>query len=170
LSGPEVTVLRRIYLAFVCFFRVLLGRPLPAGLLTEGAPAKTQEPPRGPSPRDGAVALLALLQRDGRLIDFLLEDVDGYSDEQVGAAVRDVHRGCRKAILEHVEMAPVVPETEGARVTVAKGFDPGEIRLTGAVAGEPPFAGTLRHPGWKVAKVDLPKSADGIVAPAEVEL
>lgn len=168
--------MRRIYLAFVCFFRVLLGRPLPAGLGVEGAPAAAGagvHPARtvdeGAS-REGAVKLLALLQRDGRLVDFLLEDVDGFSDEQVGAAVRDVHRGCRKAILEHVTMEPVLAEAEGSQVTVEKGFDPGAIRLTGAVAGEPPFAGTLRHPGWKVAKVELPRSPDGIVAPAEVEL
>src|SRR5207253_6846543 len=36
-----------------------------------------------------AVQLLAILQREGRLLDFLQEDVDGYADAQIGAAVRD---------------------------------------------------------------------------------
>ena len=32
--------------------------------------------------------LLALLQREGRLVDFLLEDIQGATDEQIGAGVR----------------------------------------------------------------------------------
>jgi hypothetical protein len=149
--------------------RALGARAARAATLPAAAPTAEPAAPAA-SDREGAVALLALLQRDGRLIDFLLEDVDGFSDEQVGAAVRDVHRGCRKALREHLALEPVMKDAEGARVTVAAGFDPAAIRLTGAVAGAPPFAGTLRHPGWRVASADLPKSADGIVAPAEVEL
>ena len=40
------------------------------------------------SPDDGAVRMLALLQREGRLLDFLYEDLTPYSDEKVGAVVR----------------------------------------------------------------------------------
>jgi hypothetical protein len=167
---------RRFWLALVCFWRVLLGRPLPPEVLALPAPPSPAAAPAAAPAKaraaeeGGAIALLALLQRDGRLVDFLLEDIDGYTDDKVGAAVRDVHRGCRKALLEHFDFEPVLKKEEGARVTVERGFDAAAIRLTGAVAGEPPFSGTLRHPGWKVRRAELPGRADGVVAPAEVEL
>jgi hypothetical protein len=122
----------------------------------------------------GAVQLLAILQREGRLLDFLQEEIDAYSDAQIGAAVRDIHRGCRKALAEHAPLEPVLAEAENAAVRVDAGFDPSRIRLTGNIVGEPPFTGTLKHHGWRAAKVVLPEatgSADPtVVAPAEVEL
>jgi Domain of unknown function (DUF2760) len=121
-----------------------------------------------------AVQLLAILQREGRLLDFLQEDVDAYSDAQIGAAVRDIHRGCKKALQEHMPLEPVLREPENAQVRVDPGFDPSRIRLVGNVVGEPPFTGALRHHGWRIAKVQLPSPARGtdpsVVAPAEVEL
>ena len=121
-----------------------------------------------------AVQLLAILQREGRLLDFLQEDVDAYSDAQIGAAVRDIHRGCKKALAEHMALEPVLREPENAQVRVDPGFDPSRIRLVGNVVGEPPFTGALRHHGWRIAKVTLPAPARGtdpsVVAPAEVEL
>jgi hypothetical protein len=126
------------------------------------------------SHRDGALALLALLQREGRLVDFLREPLDGFSDADIGAAVRDVHRGCRKVLDQHLTLEPVMPGSEEARVDVPKGFDPAEIRLIGEAQGEPPFRGTLRHHGWRVVDAKLPALAEGIdravIAPAEVEL
>ncbi len=126
---------------------------------------------------DGSVAavqLLAILQREGRLLDFLQEEVDAYSDAQIGAAVRDIHRGCKKALAEHMPLEPVLREPENAQVRVDPGFDPSRIRLVGNVVGEPPFTGALRHHGWRIAKVTLPAPARGtdptVVAPAEVEL
>ena len=124
--------------------------------------------------RDGALALLALLQREGRLVDFLREALDGFSDADIGAAARDVHRGCRKVLDQHLSLEPVMPGAEEARVAVPKGFDPAEIRLIGEAKGEPPFAGTLRHHGWRVVDARLPALTDGVdrtvIAPAEVEL
>jgi uncharacterized protein DUF2760 len=121
-----------------------------------------------------AVQLLAILQREGRLLDFLQEDVDGYADAQIGAAVRDIHRGCKKALAEHMPLEPVLREKENAQVRVDVGFDPSRIRLVGNVVGEPPFTGALRHHGWRISKVTLPVPARGtdpsVVAPAEVEL
>jgi hypothetical protein len=121
-----------------------------------------------------AVQLLAILQREGRLLDFLQEDVDGYPDAQIGAAVRDIHRGCKKALAEHMPLEPVLREKENAQVRVDPGFDPSRIRLVGNVVGEPPFTGALRHHGWRIGKVTLPAPARGtdpsVVAPAEVEL
>jgi hypothetical protein len=183
-------------LAFVYFFRMLFGQRLPADavkFLPEGAlpkqlPAKTevvekvvervvekkQEDKRAVHHRDGALALLALLQREGRLVDFLREPLDGFSDGDIGAAARDVHRGCKKVLEQHLVMEPVMPGEEEAKVSVPKGFDPAEIRLIGEAKGEPPFRGTLRHHGWRVTETKLPSLAEGVdravIAPAEVEL
>jgi hypothetical protein len=124
--------------------------------------------------RDGALALLALLQREGRLVDFLREPLDGFSDADIGAAARDVHRGCRKVLDQHLTLEPVMPGAEEAKVSVPKGFDPAEIRLIGEAKGEAPFRGTLRHHGWRVVDAKLPTLSEGVdrmvVAPAEVEL
>jgi hypothetical protein len=124
--------------------------------------------------RDGALALLALLQREGRLVDFLREALEGFSDADIGAAARDVHRGCRKVLDQHLSLEPVMPGSEEDKVAVPRGFDPAEIRLIGEARGEPPFRGTLRHHGWRVVDARLPTLADGVdrtvIAPAEVEL
>ncbi|HWU86762.1 MAG TPA: DUF2760 domain-containing protein [Kofleriaceae bacterium] len=124
--------------------------------------------------RDGALALLALLQREGRLVDFLSEALDDAPDAAIGAAVREVHRGCRKVLDQYLAMEPVMPGAEGDRTSVPKGFDPAEVRLIGEAKGEPPYRGTLVHHGWRVVDAKLPALADGVdravVAPAEVEL
>lgn len=125
-------------------------------------------------PEAGALHVLALLQRDGRLVDFLQEDIAGAGDADVGAAARVVHTGCRKALQQYFTLEPVRSESEGAGVTVDKGFDPNLIRLSGNVAGEPPFKGKLAHAGWRAKDVklpDRPAAVDArVVAPAEVEI
>jgi hypothetical protein len=124
--------------------------------------------------REGALAFLALLQREGRLIDFLRESLDGFPDADIGAAARDVHRGCRKVLEEHLRLEAMMPGDEEDTVTVPKGFDPGEIRLIGEVKGEPPFKGVMRHHGWRAVEVKLPTLGDGVdrhvLAPAEIEI
>jgi hypothetical protein len=125
-------------------------------------------------PSGEPLRLLALLQREGRLLDFLLEDVKNYPDAQIGVAVRDIHQKCQAALKEHLELEPVMPQSEGATVTVPAGFDPSAVRLTGNVTGQPPFSGTLQHHGWKVAKLKLAPPPAGqdefVVQPAEVEI
>jgi hypothetical protein len=190
----------RIGLAFSCFFRLLFGKQLPARAaeflpadavqpaLPPGPekpaekkeePRKAEEPirPRRPDAaahQEGALALLALLQREARLVDFLRESIDGLDDADIGAAVRNIHRGARKVIEDYLVLEPVMPGDEDAPVTVPRGFDPAEIRLVGQVAGDPPFKGQLRHHGWRVSEVKLPSLADGVdrrvLAPAEVEI
>lgn len=142
--------------------------PLPPG------PARGEREPAPPSPQT-AVQMLAILQREGRLIDFLKEDLHPYSDDQIGAAVRSIHQGCKAALDEHLELEPILTEAEGSDVTVPPNFDPKAIRLTGNVAGDPPFKGTLRHHGWRVLRVDLPhliapQEKGWILTPAEVEI
>lgn len=123
---------------------------------------------------EAALQLLALLQREGRFVDFLEEDVSGFADAQIGAAARVVHDGCRKAIREHFPLEPVRAEEEGSKVRIEKGFDAHAVRLTGNVTGEAPFTGTLAHRGWRVKEVKLPRMTEGhdatVVAPAEVEV
>lgn len=128
---------------------------------------------REPTP-DAALQLLGLLQSEARFIDFIKEDISSYSDADVGAAARIVHEGCRKVLNDHFEIQPIRPEQEGSRISVAKGFDPAEIRLTGNIVGNPPFNGVLVHRGWRVNQVKLPQLSEGhkveVIAPAEVEL
>jgi len=138
-------------------------------------PEKAHASPAPPKPTtDAAIQLLALFQREGRLVDFLREDIQPYDDAQIGAAVRDIHQKCRDVLVEHVTLERVLNAQEGEDVTIPKDFDPSAIRLTGNVGGEPPFHGVLRHAGWRASKVKLPPQPAGqdphIVAPAEVEI
>ncbi|WPL17749.1 hypothetical protein Thiowin_02788 [Thiorhodovibrio winogradskyi] len=126
------------------------------------------------APPDSALLLLSLLQKEGRFIDFMQEDVGSYSDQDVGAAARVVHEGCGKVLREHLHIAPVREETEGSQVRLEPGFNPAEVRPTGQVVGEPPFTGSLVHRGWRATKIQLPQVASSrdlhILAAAEVEL
>ena len=121
-----------------------------------------------------AVQVLSLLQKKGRLIDFLQEDITGYEDSQIGAAVRNIHKGCKEAVEEYITIEPIMKEAEGGDITVEEGFDPSVIRLTGNVVGEPPFKGVLRHSGWRVSSSGLPPLPDNqdlsVIEPAEVEM
>ncbi len=143
--------------------------------------AAAQAPPASPAEQfvqatpQAAVQMLSILQREGRLIDFLQEDLSVYDDAQIGAAVRNIHQGCKGALAEYVEMKPIYEESEGAEITVPPGFDPRSVRLTGNVAGDPPFKGILRHRGWQVIRMSLPRATveqkkDWVLAPAEVEV
>ena len=123
---------------------------------------------------EGVLAFLALLQREGRLVDFLQESLDDYEDSDIGASVRDIHRGLRKVLGDYFKIEPVMPGQEDDPVNVPRGFDPGEVRLVGDVTGQPPFKGVLRHHGWRVVEVKLPTLSEGVdrhvLAPAEVEI
>jgi hypothetical protein len=180
----------RLALAFAAFFRVLFnaayaGRVLhlESGAASVSAPVPERAPAAPPAPEppklreaptDGALQLLGLLQREGRLIDFLQEDVSSYSDAEIGAAARVVHSSVNKALASHVALVRVRAEAEGSRLSVPSGFSAHEIRLTGNVVGEAPFTGTLTHAGWRAVNIELPKLSPGydvrVLAPAEVEL
>ena len=118
--------------------------------------------------------MLALFQRDGRLVDFLVEDVSPYPDGQLGAAVRSIHDSCRQVLDRYIKLEPVISAEEDQPVTVPPGMDQAAIKLVGNVGGAPPVKGVLRHRGWKVTEVSLPSLPQGpgrkIVAPAEVEI
>jgi len=173
----------RLWYAWVCFFKVLFNGVFAQKVWSsDHALALPVAPPEReraaiPAPTvDAALQLLGLLQREGRFIDFLEEDVTTFSDADVGAAARVVHQGCRKALRDHAKIAAVRTEEEGSKVTVNKGTPPSEVKLIGNVAGEAPFTGVLRHRGWRLSGLHLPQATPGgghdvtIVAPAEVEL
>ena len=118
--------------------------------------------------------LFSMMQREGRLMDFLAEDLNQYEDSQIGSAVRAVHAGCLQIVQEYLDPQPVLDQAEGENVVIDDGFDPGAVKLTGKVVGEPPFEGILRHKGWQVGKLKLPTLSGSqnakIIIPAEVEL
>jgi len=176
----------RFGLAWTCFWRIL-GQPafarqvarVIAAPVTAPAPAAAPTPaptPALPPARANAAGLLvlSLLQREGRLIDFLQENVTAFSDAEVGAAARVVHAGCKKVFAEYFTVEPILKDGEGATVTLPAGFDAGRIRITGNIAGQPPFRGALKHHGWVASAVRLPTVSETldprVLAPAEVEL
>ena len=178
-ASPSLTFGARLKLGFAAFFGILRSdeAALRYATLALPAPEPAAPPPAAPPPPpldESARMLLALLQRDGRLIDFLEQDVMGFEDAEIGAAVRVVHEGCRKALRTHAKIEPVRAEAEGTRVTVQPGFPPAEVKLTGNVTGSGPFTGVVVHRGWRLASLTLPEPAPGhdatILAPAEIEL
>jgi hypothetical protein len=177
--------LTRLWFAWLCFFRVLFdgrfasrvwGVREPAALppAPEKAPALAAAPPPPTTEAQSALQLLALLQREGRLVDFLQQDIASFPDAEVGAAARVVHEGCRKALRTHAEIAPLRKEDEGQPVKLEAGFDADEVKLVGDVRGQPPYAGVLRHRGWRASRLELPRIVGHhdphVLAPAEVEL
>lgn len=159
--------MNRFWLALQTFWRTLTDPEFAARVEPLFRPAVT-----GPDLR-----VLAVLQRDGRLIDFLQEDITPYPDDQVGAAVRDIHRGCRKALHEYLTIEPVLKGAEEERVTVPADFDPAAVRLVGNVNGSPPFQGVLKHHGWRARAAQLPalpaprgETDVTVLSPAEVEI
>ncbi|MBN2886341.1 MAG: DUF2760 domain-containing protein [Chromatiaceae bacterium] len=142
--------------------------------MPERAASATPAQRPGGDASESALLLLGLLQREGRLIDFLQQDIHGYSDAEIGAAARLVHQGCQQVLRDHLDIQPVRDEPEGSAFTLEPGFDAASLRPSGRVIGEPPFSGTLVHRGWRVSATRLPQATPGhdprILAAAEVEL
>jgi hypothetical protein len=172
--------LSRISLACSSFFGILFGGGLPAAVAAAfgySKPVKEKPVPPPPAPKasDGALQMLSILQRDARLVDFLMEDISGYGDDQVGAAVRTMHEQCRAALTRYVKLAPVIDGVEGTFAKAAAAGGASTVKFIGNVpAGPAPAGGTLRHRGWKAEKIDLPaigvKQDTSILAPAEIEI
>lgn len=129
--------------------------------------------------QDAAVIqFLARLQEKGRLIDFIMDDMTPYGDEQVGAAARIVHQGCNEVLSDFFKIEPLHDGAEEDTITLAQGYDSAAYRLVGSVPEQPPYTGVLLHRGWVTHNVNLPRATaadltDGdeyILAPAEVEI
>lgn len=188
----DLPLATRFWFAWLCFFRVLFDGAFaarawearePKALPPAPAPAPEPKPveikpvetkPAGPPPTTAALQLLALFQREGRLVDFLEQEIAGFSDAEIGGVARVVHEGCRKVLREHAKVSPLRAEEEGVKVTLEDGFNPAEVKLSGNVQGKAPYSGVLRHRGWRAGDLTLPvlvKGHDaGVIAPAEVEL
>lgn len=176
-TSPITGIWTRIKLACAAFFTILFRGRLPTALAPQPAPAAG---PPAPAPvartdsSDRAVQLLALLQREGRLVDFVMEDLSQYTDAQIGAGVRDVQAGCRRVLDRYVTLESVLNGREGESIAVGQDLDPAAIRLVGNVTGRPPFTGRLLHRGWRISRAELPPLGDAgartIVAQAEVEV
>jgi hypothetical protein len=172
--------LSRLSSAFRSFFAILFKGVLPEDIAEEFGYTKVQPPPppapKEPGAREGALQVLGILQRDARMIDFFMEDITGYADDQVGAAVRNLHADCRATLTRHFKLAPVIDSVEGTfqRLDATKAPDPNKIKLLGNVpaSGKVP-GGTLRHRGWLVQSAELPvigKHDVNVLAPAEIEV
>jgi hypothetical protein len=165
----------RILLAFRAFFAILFGLPLPREIKTPAPaprPAAAKAEPQPPNPAY-ALQLLAILQRDSRLVDFLMEDIASYDDDQIGAAVRSLHDQARDSLARYLSLQPVIDGVEGAYTRPAT-TDPAAVKFIGNVPAGKPEGGVLRHKGWRAAKVDLPvlnpKQDASFIAPAEIEV
>jgi len=181
---PAASALQ-MYLSGVAVALSLVGL---IALLVEGGPSRDRQsagaeaarpmpvPARANQADAEIVSFLAMLQAKGRLVDFLMDDINAHDDAQVGAAARVVHAGCKAVLLEHFKIAPVRAESEGSTVQVAAGYSPDEYRFLGKISGTAPFSGVLVHHGWKTDTVNLPRvlrsSSNRLpaIAPAEVEL
>lgn len=162
-------------IGMVCVFLATRKRPQKAAAPTVIQPIAP--PPAPPRPEAEIAAFLALLQENGRLVDFAKEDITAATDQQLGAAARVVHAGCRKVLSDYFEISPLRTENEGAAVTLEYGYDAPAHRLLGSVPPNPPYSGKLIHPGWIAKSIKLPRVTDTtdqrpwpVLAPAEIEI
>ena len=179
----------RISLAFRAFFGTLFNKQAAARValafsnqelpkittpVETAPPAKVERIPAKP-PRSESLTLLEALQREARLVDLCQESLAAYSDEQIGAAARNVIRDTAQVLERFFHLQPVSPAAEGNTLEVPAGFDPSRYRLTGNVSGKPPFRGKVVHAGWQATRCELPQWTGGhesslVVAAAEVEV
>ena len=173
----------RLRYAFRTFFAILVHDRIPGDVLAaltpqagSAAAASTPVPVATALATDDgparAAQMLALLQRDGRLVDFLMEDITAYADAQIGAAVRDVHTGCRQALQRYLTLEPVLQQDEGSTVRLDGPADPARVKVVGN-AGSAAVSGVLRHRGWIAREIDLPQMPPGsrfVIAPAEIDV
>jgi hypothetical protein len=183
----------RFFLAFQAWWRTLVdaefGRrvadllsgkpttaaiPAPAPVATKPEPVVQKPPETVKRPqRSEALTLLATLQREARLVDFLKESIGEYSDAQIGAAVRDIHRDAAGVLDRLFKLRPIANEEEGAEIQAPADAD--RYRLIGTVRGTPPHRGRLVHHGWEAAKCEVPEWSGNpagvqVIAPVEVEM
>ena len=172
----------RLGLAFKILFSGATAKKVMASLSEDTAklPAPVDKPkPAPPAPprpkRSDAVMLLSVLQREARFVDFIQESIDGYNDAQVGAAVREIHRGCQTVLGRMFAPVAIIDQEEGSAVSIQDAAS-GQYRLTGNVSqSSGAVSGELMHHGWQATKCEIPKWSGGddaldVIAPAEVQV
>lgn len=181
-------LLSRLALAWSLFFRIFFDGRKAAAIASRLSASPDQEPDslaEAPKPAEdrvdsvverqaGATLLLGLLQQEGRLVDFLQQELTGFEDADIGVVARSVHEGCRKVLSANMSIKPIRDEPEGQSLTLPVGFDADSVKLTGGVTGAAPFTGILRHRGWRAENVSLPVESSAaraaVLCQAEVEL
>jgi hypothetical protein len=182
-DSERIYFMNRLDLAFRSFFWIFLNKKFADKVNEHFDYVKNEETvaelPSSKAPekkgRSEAVQLLSLLQREGRLVDFFKESISSYSDAQIGAAVRDIHRDCASLLTKIFAIEPLESKSEGDSIEIPPGYSPEKYHFTGNLSGNPPYKGVLRHPGWKITKMEMPvwngnDTAVPVIAPAEVEL
>src|SRR5258708_17604138 len=112
---------KRIALAFRCFFSILFHAAIPNDIAQKRVKPTGPHAPAVAAPSvsglkegerpasevfDRAVQMLALLQRDGRLIDFLAEDISVYSDVHLGGHLLTIHDSLRQFLDPYLILYP----------------------------------------------------------------
>lgn len=165
--------------AFLAGFGFLQKKETPAVIApSQPTPAPAPVPaPIPPRAEAEIVALLSLLQSEGRFVDFVFEEIAGASDQQLGVVARVIHAGCKKVVGEYFEIERIEKNREGSLISLPTGYNATEYKLLGSVPEQPPYEGTLLHPGWKATAVKLPRVTGTsekhpwpTIAPAEVEI
>lgn len=124
--------------------------------------------------RSEAITLLSALQREARFVDLVQEPLQQYTDQQIGAAARDVLRDCNSVLQRMFAIVPVIEGSENAMLETPATIPAGRLMITGKPAGNPPFRGRLVHHGWEASQCQLPEwtgdeQAKNVIAPAEIE-
>lgn len=160
-------------------------RPAPQATVATSSPPGPQLPVAARTVDNGqlqdaaVVQFLGRLQEKGRLVDFVMDDMAAYADEQVGAAARIVHQGCREVLFDFFRIVPVHDGNEDDPIELADGYDSQSYRLIGRVPERGPYQGQVIHRGWQTQSCHLPQlneatndlvSLQRIIAPAEIEI
>ena len=147
-------------------------------VLNDTSPQKAIAPADSPKPatttvksRDGALTLLAALQREARLVDLIKEDLSQYSDAQVGAAARPCLQQCCGVLDRLVGLQPLLAAADGETVEVGADASPTRYQWIGEGSGT---SGKVVHHGWHATKIELPTwtgepSDAKIIAAAQVQ-
>lgn len=124
--------------------------------------------------KNDAVILLSTLQREARFIDFIKESLDSFTDAQIGAASRSVHRETKKTLERIFGIKELSENPEGNSIEIPQPADPDRYNLTGNVTSSA-NRGIIRHCGWKITRCEMPvwngdEKNKEIISPMEVEI
>ena len=155
----------------------------PKGAKAPEAAAAPSAAGAGAATRDARVDaeiahFLGILQEKGRFMDFVMDDITSYNNEQVGAAARVVHQGCSKVMSEYFSIVPLHEGAEGDSVVLQEGYNPAEYRPVGKLADGARIQGKITHRGWKATEIKLPRRAETaagsedrfVITPAEIDV
>jgi len=156
--------------AFSAFFGILFHNQIPDDVAAalgwvkrDSKPKAAEKPKETVGPSDGALQILGILQRDARLVDFLMENIAPYTDEQIGAAVRGVHEQSRQTLERYLTLAPVVDGVEGTYAKITS-KDPAAVKLLGNVPADGKAAGGCARLRMLEMRSDNSRAADKLLA------